>query len=61
MNRANPESVAAALKAAQVLIDAGVDWVPVPCMDQGHKEYLASYGVEVLESLAQLAEAEEHD
>jgi hypothetical protein len=59
MNRATPEQMAAAIKGAQVLTDAGVPWIPVPFINIAQQAYLARYGREVLENMAKEAELQE--
>lgn len=59
MNKATPEDVRQAQQAVQVLIDAGLDFVPIPVMDEDHKVALFNYGGDVLEHMAVTAEKEE--
>ena len=61
MNRATPEDINQAMRAVQVLLDAGLNFVPIPVMSAAHKVELHSYGAEVLEQMAVEAEKEENN
>jgi len=61
MNRATPEDISKAVGAVQVLLDAGMNFVPIPVRDANHRAELMAQGTCVFEELIAEAEKEEAD
>ena len=59
MNRASPKDIRRALNAAQVLLDAGINFVPMPVRDADHRAVLMAQGTIIFEELIAEAEKEE--
>lgn len=59
MNRATPEQIHKSMQAVQILLDAGIAFVPIPVMSEQHREEMIGYGGELLEQMAKDAEKEE--
>jgi len=61
MNRATPQDINKAMGAVQVLLDAGLAFVPIPVRDANHRAELMAQGTCVFEELIAEAEKDEQD
>ena len=61
MDRARPEDIRKAMNATQVLLDAGLNFVPIPVRDEAHNAELMAQGTSIFLELIAEAEKEEAD
>ncbi len=59
MNRARPEEINQAMRATQVLLDAGMAFVPIPVRDEAHRKELVALGSSIIQELISKADKEE--
>ena len=59
MNRASPEDINQAMHAVQILLDAGINFVPIPIRSKAHHAELVQLGADVIGELIVEAEKEE--